>query len=177
MIWSNKLFSGISELVGQCSGSQSGELYRTCGHPLHRFANTRVFYAAIRKAQRSVHLQSLLWWVTDRAVWERPINQPCSLIILLFAVLFLSQISSPVQLAGQLPKHFQCRPEGEKQKGGQERNWGLHQLALLFKGVLHFKANQPLNCNSSLDVTTGWLVCLAQACGNLDLGMSIMAKE
>lgn len=121
MIWSNKLFSGISELVGQCSGSQSGELYQTCGHPLHCFANTRVFYAAIRKAQRSVHLQSLLWWVTDRAVWERPINQPCSLIILLFAVLFLSQISSPVQLTGQLPKHFQCRPEGEKQRGGQDK--------------------------------------------------------
>ena len=81
------------------------------------------------------------------------------------------------QAAAQTLSAADLRGRSKLAVGGRERNWELHQLVLLFKGVLHFEANQPLNSNSSLDITTCWLVSLAQKCGNLDLGMSIMAKE
>lgn len=121
------------------------------------------------------------YWVTDTVFWKQPVNQPWLLIIVLFAGLFLSQISSPVQLAGSRPKAFSSRAEGQSKSsvGGRERNWELHQLALLFKGVLHFKAKQinSSNGNSSLDTATSRLVSWTQACRNLNLGMTIKAEE
>lgn len=64
-------------------------------------------------------------------------------------------------------------------------DWELHQLDLLFRGVLHFQGKQLLSASGSCDITTGygqlwWLTVMvssAQAFGNLGLGMIKISKE
>lgn len=90
----------------------------------------------------------------------------------------LDQLPNPARQAAAWTL-FGIRAVGQKQASSRRQGEELGATAVppLFKGILHFKANQPLNSKSSLDITTCWLVSLAQAGGNLELGMSIMAKE
>lgn len=76
----------------------------------------------------------------------------------------LDQFPKPArQTAARTLEAADLRGRSKSAVGGRERNWELHQLALLFQGVLYFKANQSLNSNSSLVITAPWLVSSAQA--------------
>lgn len=130
MIWSDMFFLGI---VGVSAVSwllvQRGSLLELWAPPSRCFASACMFYAIIRHKELCQH-DGLSpygpWdcWVTDSVFWKQPVNQPWLLIIVLFAGLFLSQISSPVQLAGSCPKAFSSRAEGQSKSlvGGRERN-------------------------------------------------------
>lgn len=188
MIWSNKLVLGIGELLVQSSGFQSEDLCQNCGHPLSCFANACMFYAAIKKGTKDCVRVTVCpppapgtAVVSQRYSGWGTACEPTLLInhFAFCSVIFkLDEFPNPAhQAAAQTLSVAEQRGRSKSAVGGWERNRELHQLALLFKGVLHSEANQPLNFNSSLDITTCWLASSAQACGNLDLGMSIMAKE
>lgn len=80
-----------------------------------------------------------------------------------------------------------CLNTSSRWPEGQEYccEWELHQLDLLFGGVLHFQGNQLLSFSGSCDIAAGygqlwWLTVMvssAQAFGNLGLDMIIIWKE
>lgn len=80
-----------------------------------------------------------------------------------------------------------CLNTSSRLPEGQEYccEWELHQLDLLFGGVLHFQGNQLLSFSGSCDIAAGygqlwWLTVMvssAQAFGNLGLDMIIIWKE
>lgn len=155
MIWSNKLFSGIiGSTVFWLSvwGPQSdlrAPLALLCAH-LHAL---RLYQKGTKVCPPPVPAV-----VSHRYSSLGTAHQP-TLLINHFA--FCCAIFKPVQFPN--PARWAAAQTLLVQTWGGEakRHWGLHQLALLFKGVLHVKANQILNCNSNLDITTGRLVCLA----------------
>lgn len=116
--------------------------------------------------------------------WDSVVSQRCSALrtaceptLLINNFVFHTVIFKSDQLPN--PTHWaaaQTLPAGDL-RGRNCCDWELHQLDLLFRGVLHFQGKQFLSSKGSCDITTGWMVTSPQAFGNLGLDMIIISKE
>lgn len=169
----------------QSSGLEFGGFYQTRGHPFVLLCRCLCVLCQYQEGAKGgirvtvcphPALGSAL--VHQRLGGLRTACEPALLVNHFAFCSAIFKLDHPAhQAAAQTLPVTNVRGRNQSAAGWRERNWELHQPALLFKGLLHFEANQPLNSNSSLAITACWLFSLAQACGNWDLGRSIKAKE